>query len=75
MEKIGCIVTLPALSKSFPKGVVAKPLDQAESNVNAGMPQVVNIIGIPNAVDINVVIVAPAGWPSLIEHEPIATGL
>jgi hypothetical protein len=42
MEKIGCNLTLPAPSKSFPKGVVVKPLEQAESNVNAGMAEIVD---------------------------------
>jgi hypothetical protein len=43
--------------------------------VNAGMPQVVQIIGVPNVDDINLVVVVPAGWPSFIESEPIAAVL
>ena len=31
-----------------------------------------HIIGAPNVFDINVIVIAPAGWPSLIKPEPIA---
>jgi hypothetical protein len=36
------------------------------------MPQVAHIIEAVNVLDINVVVVAPAIWPSFIEPEPIA---
>ncbi len=43
--------------------------------MNAGMPQVVQIIGAPLVYDINGVVVAPAYRPSYIEPEPIAAVL
>jgi hypothetical protein len=52
--------------------VLEKALEQDECNVNAGMPQVIQIIGAPLVYDITVVVVAPAIWPSYIEPEPIA---
>ena len=41
-------------------------------NLNAGKPQVAQIIGAINVLDINGVVVAPAYRPFLIEPEPIA---
>jgi hypothetical protein len=61
--------------ESYPEGVLDESLEQVECNVNAGMPQVVHIIGAPNVLDINVVVVVPAYWPSFIEPEPIAAVL
>jgi len=43
--------------------------------VNAGMPRVVHVIDAPNVVDINVVVVVPAYWPSVIISEPVAVVL
>jgi len=54
------------------ESVREKGLEDVECNVNAGMPQVIHKIGAPHVIDINVVIVAPANWPSLIVPEPIA---
>ena len=52
-----------------------KWLEHVEGNLNAGKPQVAQIIGAINVLDINGVVVAPAYWPSLIEAEPIAAVL
>jgi len=65
----------PVPSKSSPEGVVAKSLEQAECDANAGMPWVVQVIAAPDVFDINVVVVVPAGWPWLIESEPITVVL
>jgi hypothetical protein len=37
------------------------------------MPRVIHVIGAPNIVDINIIVVVPARWPSLIILEQIAT--
>jgi len=58
-----------------PEGVLDKSLEHVEGNLNAGKPQVAQIIGSINVLDINGVVVAPAFWPSLIEPEPIAAVL
>jgi len=58
-----------------PEGVLDKSLEHVEGNLNAGKPQVAQIIGAINVLDINGVVVAPAYWPSLIEPEPIAAVL
>ena len=60
---------------SSPEGVLDKSSKQVEGKVNAGMPQIVHIIGAINEYDINVVVVVPAYWPSFIEPEPIAAVL
>ena len=67
--------TPPAPIESSPEGVLDKSLEHAEANLNAGKPQVAQIIGAINVLDINGVVVAPAYWPSLIEPEPIAAVL
>jgi len=67
--------TRPAPIESSPEGVLDKSLEHAEANLNAGKPQVAQIIGAINVLDINGVVVAPAYWPSLIEPEPIAAVL
>jgi hypothetical protein len=43
--------------------------------VNPGMHQVVHVIATPLVRDINVVVVAPTDWPSLVVAEPIAAVL
>ena len=58
-----------------PEGGLDKSLEHVEGNLNAGKPQVAQIIGAVNILDINGVVVAPALWPSLIEPEPIAAVL
>src|SRR5208337_5213303 len=63
--------TRPAPIESSPEGVLGKSLEHVERNLNAGKPQVAQIIGATNVLDINRVVVAPACWPSLIEPEPI----
>ena len=60
--------------ESSPK-VCSKWLEHIESDLNAGKPQVAQIIGAINILDINGVVVAPAYWPFLIEPEPIAAVL
>ncbi len=67
--------TQPVPVESSPQGVLDESLEQVECNANAGMPQVVQIIGAPNVDDINLVVVVPAQWPSYIEPEPIAAVL
>ena len=52
-----------------------KSLEKVECNLDAGMPRVTQVIATPDVLDINVVVVAPAGWPGLIESEPIAAVL
>jgi len=49
-----------------------KSLEHAERDLSAGKPQVAQVIGAINELDINGVVVAPAFRPSLIESEPIA---
>jgi len=61
--------------ESSPEGVLDKSLEHVEGNLHAGKPQVAQIIGAINVLDINRVVVAPACWPSLIEPEPIAAVL
>jgi len=56
-------------------GVLDKLLENVECNLDAGMPRVAQVIATPDVFDINVVVVAPAGWPWLIESEPIAAVL
>ena len=62
-------------SKSSPERVLAKSLEQVKCDANAGMPRVVKVIAASDVFDINVVVVAPAGWPWLIESKPIAAVL
>ena len=52
-----------------------KSLEHAERDLSTGKPQVAQVIGAINVLDINGVVVAPAYWPSLIEPEPIAAVL
>src|SRR5208283_4714336 len=47
-------------------------LEHVESNLNAGKPQVAQIIEAINVFNIKVVVVAPAYWPSLIVPKRIA---
>src|SRR5208283_4318079 len=65
----------PVPMESSPEGVLDKSLEDAEGNVNPGMPQVVHIIGAINENDITVVVVVPAYRPCLIVTERIATVL
>ncbi len=62
-------------SKSSPEGVLAKSLENVECNLDAGMPRVIQVIATPDVFDINVVVVAPADGPWLIESERIAAVL
>jgi len=50
-------------------------LEYAEGKAEAGMPYVEHIIGAINVLDITVVVVIPAHWPSLVVPEPIAAVL
>ena len=61
--------------ESSPEGVLDKSLEQVECKAEAGMPHVEHIIDAINVFDIKAVVVVPAGWPSLIISEPIATVL
>ena len=61
--------------ESFPESVRDKSLEDTERNVNAGMSQVVQIIGAILVYHVTVVIVVPAFWPSLVVPEPIAAVL
>ena len=58
-----------------PEGGLDESLEHVEGNLNAGKPQVAQIIGAIKVLDINGVVVAPACRPSLIEPEPIAAVL
>ena len=58
-----------------PGGELDKSLEHVEGNLNAGKPQVAQIIGAIKVLDIDGVVVAPACRPSLIEPEPIAAVL
>jgi hypothetical protein len=49
--------------------------EHVEGNLYAGIPQVAQKVGAINVLDIKVVVVAPANWPSLIIPERITAVL
>ena len=62
----------PRADGILPEGAPDKSREHAKSNVYAGMPKVVHVIGAINVCDITVVVVVPAYGPSFIVPEPVA---
>jgi hypothetical protein len=67
-----CKVAQPFPSVPPASETVKTSKEQVKPNANAGMPEVIHIIAATIVLDINIVVIAPAVWPSYVVPEPIS---